>query len=85
MVTGSHSPSLIFVVDTLVFDSVMGTSGKDEKMSLDNQSDVSIPDHQLTDVWTMNVEVTPLLRTDSVTNATSTHYSNRVCANDSTR
>ena len=76
--TGSPDVFLLFpVVDALVLGSTMGASGKDEMMCLDNQSDVSIVDQQMmtSDARTMQVQVTPLLRTDSVANAISTHDS----------
>ncbi len=71
------SPSLVFtprcsafllvvVVVSSVFGSEMGGSGKDEMMCLDIASEVSIPDQQVMDVRTTLVQVTPLLRTDSV-------------------
>ena len=67
MVTGSPTVFLLVaVVDTLVLCSAMGASGKGEMMCLGNQSDVSITDQQMMDVRTMQVQVTPLLRTDSV-------------------
>ncbi len=77
MVTGSPAPFLLVmvVVVAIVLGSSMGTSGKDEMIRLDNQSDVLISDQQLTDTWTMQVQGTPLLRTDSVANTISTHDS----------
>ena len=62
MVTGSPDVLLLVVVDTLVLGSVMGASGNDEMMCLENQSDVSIADQQMTDALTIQVQVTPLLR-----------------------
>ena len=78
MVTDSPVVFLfVVVVGALVLGSEMGASGKDEMMCLDNQSDVSIADQQMmtSDARTMQVQVTPLLRTDSVANAISTHDS----------
>ena len=52
---GDNSPTvflLVVVVGTLVLVSTMGTSGKDDMMSLDIQSDVSISDQQMMDEWT---------------------------------
>jgi hypothetical protein len=80
MVTGSPDVLLLVVVDTLVLGSVMGTSGNDEMMCLENQSDVSISDQQMMDTLTIQVQVTPLLRTDSVVNVISTHDSSGIRA-----
>ena len=52
---GDNSPAvflLVVVVGTLVLVSTMGASGKDDMMSLDIQSDVSISDQQMMDEWT---------------------------------
>ena len=76
--TGSPDVFLLFpVVDALVVGSTMGASGKDEMMCLDNQSDVSRSGEQMMGARTMQVQVTDLLRTDSV--AKSVYGTWRTC------
>jgi hypothetical protein len=72
MVTDSPvSFLLVPVVDVFVLGSPMGVSGKEKMMCLETQSDVSRVDQQMT----VQLQVTPLLRTDSVGNSMSTHDS----------
>ena len=76
MVTGSPAVFLLFaVVVALVLGTVTGASGNGEMMCLDNESDVSTAGEQMMGARTMQVQVTALLRTDSVANAVSTHGS----------
>jgi len=68
---------LFVVVGALVLGSAMGASGKDEMIRLDNQSDVSRTGEEMMDTRTMQVQVTDLLRTDSV--AKSVYGTWRTC------
>ena len=69
----AKTTSFVFVVvlGALVLGCAMGTSGKDKMAPFESESDVSRADQQVA----MQLQVTPLLRTDSVENPTSTHDS----------
>ena len=69
--TKTTSFPFVVVLGALVLGCDMGASGKDKMVPFESESDVSRADQQMA----MQLQVTPLLRTDSVANPTSTHDS----------